>query len=35
MTLKIAAYMKIWIGGLVVLLSSGVTAPQYRKNPPD
>ena len=35
MTAEIAACIRIWMGGLITLFFSGVTAPQYRKNPPD
>ena len=35
MTPEIAACIRIWMGGLIMLFSYGVTALQYCKNPPD
>ena len=35
MTPEIAACIRIRMGGLIMLFSSRVTAPQHRKNPPD
>ena len=35
MTPNIAACIRIWMGGLIILFSSGVTALQYRKKTPD